>query len=221
MVALAIVGLMMAIVVGSMGRSVERNLKKTSNRLASTIRYLYNKSALEGLYIKLVLDFETKSYWVEATTDPFVMSNENEEAKLAESKKNNIEGIDKDKEGDQAAKPEEETTTGDNKDRLQETLDNKPTKLEPKEAKFSQMDSYLTRPTNLPNGIIIKDLWVEHKKDAVDAGKEAIFFFPNGFVEKAIINLSNEDGDINYSLTTNPLSGKVIIEDHYKKFGEE
>ena len=69
-------------------------MKKTSNKLASTIRYLYNKAAMEKLYIRLVLDLEEQSYWVEATSDPFVITRE-DAAKAApkkEEKKEKKEG---------------------------------------------------------------------------------------------------------------------------------
>ncbi|MBI4126496.1 MAG: prepilin-type N-terminal cleavage/methylation domain-containing protein [Deltaproteobacteria bacterium] len=74
LIALAVVTLIVGMVVAVGGDFVDRDLKRTSNQLASTIRYLYNKSILDGIYIRLVFDLEERSYWVEATGDPYLMS---------------------------------------------------------------------------------------------------------------------------------------------------
>jgi prepilin-type N-terminal cleavage/methylation domain-containing protein len=73
-VSLAVIGLMLGIVVSRMDTMLEWDMKSASTKLASTIRYLYNKAATEGLYMRLVLDLEEQAYWVEATTDPFTFS---------------------------------------------------------------------------------------------------------------------------------------------------
>ena len=73
-VTIAVIALMLGVVVSRMDTMMEWDMKNASNKLASTMRYLYNKAATEGLFIKLVLDFDENTYWVEATTDPFVIS---------------------------------------------------------------------------------------------------------------------------------------------------
>jgi hypothetical protein len=62
---------------------------------------------------------------------------------------------------------------------------------------------------------------VEHKEGEVDGGKEFIYFFPNGYVESAVINLKDEDDEINYSLKTFPVSGRVSIENFYRNLSSE
>ena len=74
LIAISLVGLLTGLVVASVSNSVDRGMKQASNRLASTIRYLYDKSASEGVYIRLMLDLEENSYWVEATGDPYKIS---------------------------------------------------------------------------------------------------------------------------------------------------
>jgi len=212
MITLAIVGIMMGLVVGTMSRSKDRNMKKSTALLASTIRYLYNKSAMEGLYIRLVIDLDKQSYWVEATADPFVISRE-EDTSTAALKAQKEKQAAKEKaagktEGEPQPPAEEKPKEGE------------PKKMKPPEPKFSPVDSYLLRPTKLPDRILFKDLQVEHKNSPVENGQESIYFFPNGYVEHAIINFHDDADEINYSLETKPMSGGVSIEDRYRSLSE-
>ena len=198
-VAMALVGLIMGLTIGGMGRLLEWDMKKASNRLVSTMRYLYNKSATEGMFIRLVLDLDEHVYWVEATMDPFVVSRGEGGLGAAEESK-------------------EETETKTLKGAWEE--EGEVQKLKPRKAKFGQVDSFLLKPTKLPSSVFFKDVYVEHRPAPVEAGKVSIFFFPNGYVEEAVINLRDEDDEVHYSLTTNPISGRVQIESRYKRGAE-
>jgi prepilin-type N-terminal cleavage/methylation domain-containing protein len=195
-VTIAVIALMLGVVVSRMDTMMEWDMKKASGKLASTMRYLYNKAATEGLYIRLVLDFEESTYWVEATTDPFVISagEEDERKKKKNDEETASEEGDEGQEGDYAIKPQTPV--------------------------FTQVDSYLLKPTKLPGSILFKDVFVEHLKMPVDGGKAEIYFFPNGMVEHAIINLRDENDEVNYSLETSPVSGRVKIEDRYRSMEE-
>lgn len=182
--AIAIVGLMMTVVVSQMDKALDLDMKRTANRLGSTIRYLYNKAATEGLYIRLVFNINERSYWVEATTDPTKISSE----------------------VDAGGGGEEEKEEGG---------EEKPKLTYPK-PKFGKVDSFLLKATKLPDRVYIKDIFVEHRPGAVQDGMVGIYFFPNGYVEHAIINLRNEDDDYFYSIETNPVNGAVSINAEYK-----
>jgi prepilin-type N-terminal cleavage/methylation domain-containing protein len=194
-IAIAIVGLIMGIVVGRMDQYLELDMKKASNRLGSTIRYLYNKSATDGIYVRLVLDLDERTYWVEATSDPTRVS-----ADMEAGSASSEEG----EEDSEAASEEGEPGMGE-----------KP-KLKYPKPSFGQVDSFLLKATKLPDPVFFKDVFVEHRRSAVEGGKVAIYFFPNGYVEHAIINLRNEDDDYFYSIETNPVTGKVSIENEYR-----
>lgn len=214
-VSLAVIGLIMGVVAGQMGDVFDRDLKKASTQLSSTIRYLYNKSATEGIYIRLVLDIDERSYWVEATSDPVSVSRGEEKGKKAAAKD------EKKDEAKTAGSDAAKDTTGTGDEASEGVL--KPgeiEKLKPKEATFSPVDEFLLKPTRLPDGAYFKDIQVEHKQSPVEGGKESVYFFPNGYVERAIINLRDEDDEVHYSLETNPISGRVSIEDKYRRMGE-
>lgn len=196
-------GLIMGIAVSGMDRYLETDMKAACNKMAATMRYIYNKSATEGMYIRLVLDLTDQVYWVEATMDPVMVVKQDDEMARASSK------------GDE---DKEEKESSNQKKGM---FDDDANKIKPKEPIFGAVDSYLLKATKLPDGIFFKDVYVEHLIFPVDSGKVAIFFFPNGYVEEAVINLRDEDDELNYSLLTNPISGRVKIENFYRTLEEK
>ena len=85
----------------------------------------------------------------------------------------------------------------------------------PEKESFAAVSSYLLAPIQLPEGIRIKDVYVTHENKKIDAGVTAIYFFPNGWVEKAVINLTDEKEEHFYSLETHSLTGKTTIRNEY------
>ncbi|MFA4974715.1 MAG: type II secretion system protein [bacterium] len=199
-VSMAVIGLVLGVVISRMDTMLDLEMKSSSKKLATAIRYLYNKAATEGLYIKLVLDIEENSYWVEATYDPFVISM-GEGSSVAPKKDGS-----KKSEGEDAAEGDETEEDEEGE-----------TRIKPREPVFTQMETFLLKATKLPNSVFFKDVYVEHKPAGTSAGEEAIYFFPNGYVEHAIINLRDEDDETNYSLETNPINGRVSIEPEYRR----
>lgn len=211
-VAITIAAMLMGVAVGQMDRMLDWEMKKASNKLASTIRYLYNKAAMEKLYIRLVLDLEEQAYWVEATADPFVVAREGGSSKESAAKQKKKE--EEKKEGGEAEGNETEKAAKSGEG------EEGPKKLKPPEPTFGKVDSFLLRPTKLPDTVFFKDLQVEHRQGPVEGGKESIYFFPNGYVERAIVNLRDEEDQLHYSLTTRPLSGQVDIDNEYRSLGQ-
>ena len=83
------------------------------------------------------------------------------------------------------------------------------------EAEFAQEEGLLVQATKLPAGIKFKDISVMHLPARVEQGKVEIYFFPNGFVEPSVINLTDEDEENFYSLQLNPMTGRTRIRSEY------
>ena len=217
LIAISIAALLMGVVITQMDRYLELDMKKASNRLASTIRYLYNKSVTEGVYLRIVFDLNEQTYWVEATHDPLLLSTED----INKGKKRKDEEAKKQK-GEKAkanAQNEEEANPPPEAEAKQGAAEQgQLPKLELKEPAFSPAESYLLKPTRLPDPIFFKDVMSEHQPIPVEAGQSTINFFPNGYVEHAIINLRDEKDETHYSIETNPITGQVKIENEYKAF---
>ena len=61
------------------------------------------------------------------------------------------------------------------------------------------------------NGTKLGKVAVQHIDDVQDKGEIAIFFFPNGSAEKAVVEVT--DGDDTYSILVHGLTGRVELKD--------
>ena len=193
MVGMAIIGMLVALVVGGASRLFDADLKEKSSQLASTIRFLYNKAATERVYLRLVLDIDDNSYHVEASSEPFQVTRMTEED-LAERKRR-LEALAR------GEKPPEDETPPPNP--------------------FSPAESYLLKKVSLGDNVLIKDVQTDYTDAKVEEGEIYVYFFPNGYATPAIINLMDADDETNYSLEVLPLSGRVRIENEYRDFYAE
>lgn len=203
-VAIAVVGLMVGIVVTQANDWFDTNIKSATNKLSSTIRYLHDKASTQNLYIRLVFDFEKNNYWVEATTEQFLLTTkEIEKAEELEKEKEEKEGEEEEVtiESEEGGEGEEETVTLVKKYRTPE---------------FGAVDEFLLKPVGLPDGVFIKDIYTSHDEGPVSAGQAFIYFFPNGYIEPAIINLRDENDEVNFSIEINPIIGTTYLRSEYK-----
>jgi type II secretory pathway pseudopilin PulG len=67
------------------------------------------------------------------------------------------------------------------------------------------------RALRVNKGIKFKKIWVQHRDDPVAKGQVAIYFFPIGAAEKAVIELT--DGDEVFTVLVYGLSGQVQLRD--------
>lgn len=74
------------------------------------------------------------------------------------------------------------------------------------------------RRVNLPERIFIKDI-VTQQDGRVTEGGVTIRFYPDGYVERNVIHISN--GKRDYTMVTTPLTGKVKILEGYVEISEE
>ncbi|MCE9624220.1 MAG: type II secretion system GspH family protein [Deltaproteobacteria bacterium] len=82
-------------------------------------------------------------------------------------------------------------------------------------ATFTEESGFLVQSSKLPDGIKFKDIFVMHLKERQEHGKVEVYFFPNGFVEPLVVNMTDEDEQSVYSLQVNPLTGKAKIRSEY------
>lgn len=67
------------------------------------------------------------------------------------------------------------------------------------------------QPLRSDKGIKFKELWVQHRDKSVTDGAEAIYFFPQGSAEKAVLELT--DGSATFTLLIYGLTGRVELRD--------
>jgi len=67
------------------------------------------------------------------------------------------------------------------------------------------------RALSAAHGVKFKEVWVQHRDDSLTKGQVAVYFFPTGSAEKAVIELGNEDDT--FSLLIYGLTGRVKLLD--------
>lgn len=190
-VAIAIIAFMFGVVVIAYNGS-DANLKDFSAKLQGTIRYTYNEAAIKGLYYRLRINLDEQTIQVESTELNSILS-------FLDSKHNEESSQEQKKEED--ALSEEEKTAEDTA----------------KQNAFVAENSFLLKPLKLPSSIKIKDVFVEHEETKVENGEVSIYFFPQGWVEKTVINLCNEDESKCYSVEVfSPTAKSKIREEYYE-----
>lgn len=68
-----------------------------------------------------------------------------------------------------------------------------------------------SRALRAKKGIKFKEIWVQHRDDSVAKGQVAVYFFPTGSSEKAVIELT--DGSETFSVLVYGLTGRVQLMD--------
>ena len=67
------------------------------------------------------------------------------------------------------------------------------------------------RPLRAAKGIKFKEIWVQHKDDSTSKGQVAIYFFPSGSSEKAVVEIT--DGGDTFTVLVHGLTGRVELKD--------
>src|SRR5262249_10497542 len=108
-----------------------------------------------------------------------------------------------------------ETGTASTASDTQELFDERGNlKLGQPKAVFKSFKDTTLKPVELKKGVRIHDVYTPHQRDPYTEGRAYLYFFPQGFGERAVIHLS--DGkDSFYSLIVHPLTGRVQIQGGY------
>lgn len=196
MIVVAIIGGIMALATYVMFPSDDARLQEQANRLAGTIKYLYNEAAIKNKYYRLVFNLEEGTYHVESSSEPFYIALEGQEKAPLPAAAGEGEGEAR----EEAQGDGEEEVAGDG---------------------FSPEESMMLKPVKLGTGIKIKDIFVLHSPERKETGMVQVYFLPNGWAEPTVINLSDEDEESFYSLEVNPLTGKSTIRSEYHEANPE
>jgi general secretion pathway protein H len=193
MIVVAIIGGIMALATYVMFPSDDAKVRDEANRLAGTIKFVYNEAAIKNKYYRLVYHLEEGTYLVESSTEPFHVAIEGEEGKTASSPPP--------KEGGEAAEGGE-APAGEG-------------------GGFAVEEGLMVKPVKLPTGVKFKDIYVMHSPERMEFGTVYSYFLPNGWAEPVVINLADEDEKSFYSLEVNPLTGKSTIRTEYYEVNPE
>ena len=90
-----------------------------------------------------------------------------------------------------------------------------------KPAVFRPLEGNLSKAVTLPGDVVIDGFWAQHQEELAEKGMVYLYFFPTGMTETAVIYISEEGEADVMSLTVQPLTGEVTIEEGRIELPEE
>ncbi len=176
-------------------------LRSACLKVVAASRFAYNRAILRGVTVRVLFDFDKGTLSIEEAEGPVLLARGKEtKTKSAAEKKKIADGV---------IDPWKEA-----EGRLNKTF--KPeTAISPFQPIRGETGKVIERYAKQPigDGISIAKLIVPHEADPVTQGQAAIYFFPAGITEPAVIQLRDKNDNV-YSVELDVLSGsgKVYTE---------
>ena len=200
-VVILIIGISMGVAIPSVSNITRANLKVSAMKLAGAIRFTYDLAARKNMPFRLEFDFEERSYWVESSSERFLLEQERDEVRSGAVSSTGEE-----------KRSKRFVTRG-----YIESGD----MWKPKgPAAFSAFAGPKTPKVQLPDEVRFQGVWVAHQTERATTGRASLYFFPTGMTERAVIHLSDDDDNV-YTLWTDPLTGHVRVYPQYVEAPEE
>lgn len=226
LVATAIMAIVTATVVPMISSITNVNTKAAAQELSGHIKYLFDRAILDRLYIRLVIDLETRSYWAESTKDPVFLSQKPltvEEGAVV---------IEKEEDSDKNKQLfEDKVLFEDPANYKWQGWGEFADKFRKKKPAFATYATDLSKKARLPSDVRVYSVQSANYDKPVTSGQVWIHFFPNGYVERAAVALvpsaDFDDPDLSpaemniYSVVTDPLTGRALIREGLVELKED
>lgn len=208
-IALLIAAVLFGAVVSGIGALTGTKAKASASELAGIIRSLYDTAALTGKTCRLVFEMppakseDPVRYHAECAESGVTTSRDRETALRDENRA-------RDDEKRTASKDERRNFTSSGSGgapNMQDLIEQEQSRVE-QAARFSGYTGEELAPREL-SGAVSLSVWTRHQKTAVDQGVAYLYFFPQGYTEKAQVYV--RQGDNVWTLVLSPLTGKVTI----------
>lgn len=209
-VAMGVVVVLFASVVWGVGALTGAKAKESSAELANIIRSLYDSAALSGRTCRLVFQLPEKgdeetpvTYHAECAKSGVTAAAKRDEelraANTAQKEKAKDQKDPKDtrfRRLDSDEAPSLQELMAREKERVDET------------AKFSNFNTEDVPDRTLPSNVRV-EVWTQKQRDPVKSGAAYLYFFPQGFTERAQIYV--RQGKNTWTIAVQPLTGKTVV----------
>lgn len=230
LIVLLIVGLIMWSASMSMGAASQAEVVRTTNQLASTIRFAYDRARFTGHYYRIHIDFEQRSFHLQKAEDAMYLPATNRDGENLLNDERQL--ADKAKRDEQAAEAyyssiaaavfaggEVDDPFGDPYAvQKKDVPRRRPPLFEAFEADQTLGD--LGKPIQLPDGVEILSVQTDADPEPITSGETDLYFFPRGQTQLAAIHVKGKpklgdrmigEEDIEYTILVQPLTGKVEV----------
>lgn len=213
-IALALAAVLFSVAVIAVGALTGAKAKSAAGELGGVIRSLYDTAALSGKTCRLVFQLpgtreeEAVRYWAECARGAVTTTRDRDgalrEAELLQKEEQ------RQRERGGRAKEQRFTaygSSGSGEPTLQDLLAEQKERVE-QTGRFSQFNSPEIEPRELPAGVSVS-IWTRHQHDVVKSGPAYLYFFPQGYTEKAHVYV--RQGSNVWTLVVSPLTGKTSV----------
>lgn len=228
-IVIALVGTVFVMVIPNLGVIATSEAASKLSSLSGDIRSAYDLAVLNRKPYRMVFKFDSGDYWIETTDrDDVYINPESSERELDQQELEAIEErFDEELEeytelaGKEVQNEEEETTIPPSSPLLK-AYD----KLRP--PKWTKVEDLEWRNRSLGPYYAIQDMQTEHHSRLIrlseyeDQAIAYLYFFPHGYVERAVIHIGSKLGDYEidtndtpYTVTTRPYEGLADVETGY------
>ncbi|MGN1071544.1 MAG: Tfp pilus assembly protein FimT/FimU [Bradymonadia bacterium] len=195
LIVVALIASMMTIAAVSMGVIGHADVHGEALRLSSAIRYTFNAAATSNTTLQMQLDFENRTFTVD---------------KL-------------DTHGGLSAETLRGATYKSESARQERRTDDRASRLDDEDARFGSVtrttldDVFISgEDAKLKDGVYFVGVMTSHHDEIQTDGIGTLNFFANGFVERSVIFLGDEDAaqgldGIVYTISLNPLTGQSSV----------
>jgi general secretion pathway protein H len=202
-IAMVIGAVLFAAIVLGVGALTGSQARSTAGELGGIIRSLYDTAALTGKTCRLVFEMPgekedegSTKYWAECAAGNVTTDRDREEALKDANRADKREDDESRRSSSSSSTPTLEDMIAAEKERVENA------------AKFSAFTSEEIAPRAVPNTVRLS-VWTRHQRQAVSSGTAYLYFFPQGFTEKAHIYV--RQGSNAWTLTVAPLTGKTAV----------
>ncbi len=211
MVALAVAAALFSAVVMGLGALTGAQARKAMGELGAASRSLYDTAALSGNTCRLVFllpkdDSAEFTYRAECANGPVTTSMDRDQ-EIRDATKAAVEAYRKRGRGNPAGAPPS-TSARSSGSTLLDVLDSEKARVE-KAAAFSAFTTPEIQPRKM--GGVRVSVWTSHQKAKIDSGLAYLYFFPQGYTERAQVTV--RQGKNVWTLLVSPLTGRTSIVD--------
>lgn len=193
-----------------LGALTRSNLRASSMTIAAAARFGYHHAVSQGVTVRIALDFDNNTLALEEAHGQILLSNPNAREYDEDAARN-----------DDGARDPWLTAQGRLDDSMSANLGRSSfsviseTQVEDGEIRREAIDRFYPRAFE---GAMLYELITPHEREPRRSGKGYIYFFPNGYAEHSVVQLTDGD-DLIYSVEIEALTGRATV--HPFPFGED
>lgn len=185
------------------GALTRSHLRSGCSKLIAASRYAYNYAVVNGVTTRIAFSLPGETFSIEEGHGRIVLARADDERRVGDGEGEvSGAGVDPWKAAEARIQETYKPNLGSSPFSPLGSSSQMADGSEPKKSRFSNVA--------LGRGVRIVRLITSHEVDPVEEGENALYFFPGGQTEHAVLQLS-DGGDTLYSIEIHPLTGRATL----------